>query len=47
MAVVKPQEDTAISISGDYERFFLDGDNCYHHILQPKTGGSARDVLPY
>lgn len=44
MAVVMPLEDTAISTSGDYERFFLDGDTRYHHIIQPKTGDSAREV---
>ncbi len=44
MAVVMPLENTAISTSGDYERFFIDGDKRYHHILQPKTGDSAREV---
>ncbi len=44
MAVVMPLENTAISTSGDYERFFIDGDQRYHHILQPKTGDSAREV---
>ncbi len=44
MAVVMPLENTAISTSGDYERFFLDGDKRYHHILHPKTGDSAREV---
>ncbi len=39
--VVLPLENTAISTSGDYERFFIEGDVRYHHIIQPKTGKSA------
>ncbi len=43
-AVVIPVEDIAISTSGDYERYFLDGDERVHHIINPKTGQSASDV---
>jgi len=39
--VVLPLENTAISTSGDYERFFIEDDVRYHHIIQPKTGKSA------
>ncbi len=39
--VVLPLENTAISTSGDYERFFIEDDIRYHHIIQPKTGKSA------
>jgi thiamine biosynthesis lipoprotein len=43
-AVMIPLEDTAISTSGDYERFFMQGDIRVHHILDPGTGHSAGEV---
>ncbi len=44
MVAVLPLSDTAISTSGDYERFFeLDGVR-HHHIISPDTGRSARQV---
>lgn len=41
-AAVIPLENTAISTSGDYERFFIDDDkHRVHHIFNPATGKPA------
>jgi len=36
-----PLTDSAMSTSGDYERFFISNDERIHHIINPKTGKSA------
>ena len=42
-----PLADVALSTSGDYERFFIDEQSGQriHHILNPKTGHSAKEVM--
>ena len=43
-AVVLPLENTSMSTSGDYERFFEEDGTRYHHIIAPSTGKSVYEV---
>ncbi|MFK7914315.1 MAG: FAD:protein FMN transferase [Pseudomonadales bacterium] len=45
MAVRLPLTDTAISTSGDYERFFIRDGERFHHILDPSSGTSAKNSM--
>jgi thiamine biosynthesis lipoprotein len=41
---VLPLQDTSISTSGDYERYFDDGAERVHHLIDPATGLSPQGV---
>lgn len=45
MTALLPLMDTAVSTSGDYERFYEADGVRYHHILDPATGDSARNSM--
>lgn len=42
-----PLDNVAVSTSGDYERFFIDQQSGkrVHHIINPKTGESAQELM--
>jgi len=44
VVAVLPLEDVSISTSGDYERYFDDGGERCHHLIDPVTGRSPKGV---
>ena len=45
LALSLPLTDTAVSTSGDYERFFIRDGQHIHHILDPGTGKPSRGLV--
>ena len=44
LAAMLPLEDVSISTSGDYERYFDADGTRFHHLIDPATGKSPREI---
>ncbi|MGZ3236917.1 MAG: FAD:protein FMN transferase, partial [Burkholderiaceae bacterium] len=44
VVAVLPLEDTSISTSGDYERYFVEDGVRFHHLIDPATGKSPNGI---
>ena len=45
MASVELEDDECVFTSGDYERYFTHNDKRYHHIIDPRSGYPADQVV--
>jgi thiamine biosynthesis lipoprotein len=44
MGVIEAHDQTIVT-SGNYERYFLEGNKRYHHIIDPKSGYPAENGI--
>lgn len=45
MGVLSIKDNCFLSTSGDYEKYFMEDNKRYHHILDPRTGRPAQSCL--